>query len=185
MEIRLIAVDLDGTLFTTEGTPAPGGLEALKRANRHGVKVVVVTARRYLTIDTTYRDLGFPDPLICWDGAEIYKSYDRETWHTWAIPWAPAGEILSFADEEGLELSVGYSSTLYFKRRVGQDGEPPPGVKFTISYLETLKDELPLRLLTDDARALDALSDFCSGLPKGSCRVQKYFDSNGLVISFV
>lgn len=181
--IKLIAVDLDGTLYTSKGRAEPEGVEALRRVSARGVKVVIATARRYIPSDTTYKDLGFPDPIICWDGAETYKSYDRHILDSRPIPRSVSREILHLSDSENFLMSVGYSSVLYWKRKPGQTGPPPhAGVTFADSYIETLQDELPLRMLTDDPRAIEILPEFCSNLP-GNCRVQTYVDSNDAVTS--
>jgi len=183
MSIQLVAVDLDGTLLKSDGIPAPRGIRALRAINRTGVRVVVATARRFLASDeTSYAEFGFPDPLICWDGGEIYRSYKRQLWQRNPIPLDVACSILEFSDREQLEISVGYSTVVYWKRRSGQDTEPPPGVAFTENYRETL-DDAPLRLLTAESRTIEALREFCTQLSPGSCRVQPYVNSEGEVSS--
>ena len=181
--VKLIAVDLDGTLFTSEGVVEPEGLDALRRASSNGVRIVVATARRFIPSDSTYRNLGFPDPIICWDGAETYHSHEREILDSRPIPLTVAREVLQLADTEDFLMSVGYSSALFWKRRPGQSGPPSGGITFTESYFETLKAGLPLRLLTDDVNALRILPELCSGFPDNSCRVQAYVDSSDTVRS--
>lgn len=46
-EIKLIALDMDGTLFNNQGEIAPGEKETLKRATETGVAVAVATGRAY------------------------------------------------------------------------------------------------------------------------------------------
>jgi hydroxymethylpyrimidine pyrophosphatase-like HAD family hydrolase len=98
MPVRLVAVDLDGTLYTSEGVAACGSLEALRRVNQEGIRIVIATARRYLRTDTTYSELGFLDPLICWDGGQIYESYEGELWDSWAIPDPAVDVRTAYAD---------------------------------------------------------------------------------------
>ena len=45
MAIRLIALDLDGTLLTSEKTISPGDRAAVEEAIARGVVVVLVTGR--------------------------------------------------------------------------------------------------------------------------------------------
>ena len=45
--IRLIAVDLDGTLLDSRSVVSPNNREALAEAHRRGVQIVVVTGRRF------------------------------------------------------------------------------------------------------------------------------------------
>jgi hydroxymethylpyrimidine pyrophosphatase-like HAD family hydrolase len=130
-----------------------------------------------------YRDLGFPDPVIGWDGAETYESYDRRILDSRPIPLAAAREILHLADTEDFEMSVGYTSALYRTRRPGQTGPPPKGTTFAQSYSQTLQIGHPLRFLTSDPAAIEMLPGFCSELSGDSCRVQAYVDPSDKVTS--
>ena len=72
--IRLISVDLDGTLFRSDSTPAPDGVRILQCARRAGVRVVINTTRNIGGVRKLCKAWGFSDPVICTNGAQIFAS---------------------------------------------------------------------------------------------------------------
>jgi len=78
--IRLIAVDIDGTLLNPQFQISDGDLAALRRANAEGVEVVVVTGRRHTFALPIVKQLGFDLWIISSNGA-ITRSLSGETFH--------------------------------------------------------------------------------------------------------
>jgi Cof subfamily protein (haloacid dehalogenase superfamily) len=66
---RLLALDLDGTLFRADGTIDPRDISAVKRAMRAGVTVTIATGRLATGALPTARMLGLTDSLVCADGS--------------------------------------------------------------------------------------------------------------------
>ena len=46
-KIQLLALDVDGTLFTTEGKVTKASIEAIKKVQEKGVQVVLASGRDY------------------------------------------------------------------------------------------------------------------------------------------
>ena len=69
--IRLIAIDLDGTLLNTQQEIAPITRAALQRAVEAGIGVILVTGRDALGSETVLDILGMDLPYICCAGALI------------------------------------------------------------------------------------------------------------------
>lgn len=46
MDIKLIAIDIDGTLVNSKGQLTPKVKETIKQATAQGIKVVICTGRR-------------------------------------------------------------------------------------------------------------------------------------------
>ena len=76
MDIALIAVDLDGTLLTSERALAPEGARALVQAAQSGVRVVLATTRNPGSVREFCRALQIDDPIICTSGAQVWASPD-------------------------------------------------------------------------------------------------------------
>ncbi len=70
-EIKLIAIDIDGTLLTPDGQITPRTHAAIQAAQRAGIIVTLATARRYTTAGLIAAKLGIDLPLITYDGALI------------------------------------------------------------------------------------------------------------------
>jgi len=69
LPIRLIAVDIDGTLIDSTLDIPQGNLEALRRAHGAGVEIVLVTGRRHRFAMPVAEQLGFEFCLISSNGA--------------------------------------------------------------------------------------------------------------------
>jgi hydroxymethylpyrimidine pyrophosphatase-like HAD family hydrolase len=66
--IKLIAIDIDGTLLTPQGQITPRARAAIRAAQRAGVIVTLATARRYGGAQEIAQALGIELPLIVYDG---------------------------------------------------------------------------------------------------------------------
>jgi len=71
VQVRLIAVDLDGTVLRGNGAISRATRRALALARRHGAVVCVATGRPPLGARHYARVLGAHGPLICLDGAIV------------------------------------------------------------------------------------------------------------------
>ena len=66
---KLGSVDLDGTLFRSDRTPASEGVQLLQSARRAGVLVVINTTRNVGSVRRLCAAWEFSDPVICTKGA--------------------------------------------------------------------------------------------------------------------
>ncbi|HET7840886.1 MAG TPA: HAD family hydrolase, partial [Terriglobia bacterium] len=71
MSIRLVAVDLDGTLLDGNSTVSPANREALQQVSTHGIQIAVVTGRRYQSAQKILEQIPCPVTLISSNGAMI------------------------------------------------------------------------------------------------------------------
>ena len=71
--IRLLALDIDGTLLRSDKTISPRTFEAIARARASGVRLVLVTGRRYPSARRVAEELGGPVPLVLHNGALVVE----------------------------------------------------------------------------------------------------------------
>lgn len=83
--IRLIAVDLDGTLLNSKVELPPENRDALRRAHEAGVEIVLGTGRRHDFALPIAQSLGFDLWLLSSNGA-ITRSTTGETFHRDFLP---------------------------------------------------------------------------------------------------
>jgi hydroxymethylpyrimidine pyrophosphatase-like HAD family hydrolase len=83
--IRLLALDIDGTLLNPEFQISPVDMAALRRARAEGVEVVVVTGRRHTFALPIVQQLGFDLWVISSNGAST-RSLAGETFHRDLLP---------------------------------------------------------------------------------------------------
>jgi hydroxymethylpyrimidine pyrophosphatase-like HAD family hydrolase len=92
--VRLIALDLDGTLLDNEGRVPPGNIEALGRAVEAGIEIVVATGRRFDFARPIFEQLPRPLTLIVSNGAAV-KTCGGETLERRLLPRETARTVLA------------------------------------------------------------------------------------------
>ena len=83
--LRLIAVDIDGTLLNPEFQISDADLASLRRAHAQGIEVILVTGRRHAFALPIAQQLGFDLWLISSNGA-VTRSLAGETFHRDLLP---------------------------------------------------------------------------------------------------
>lgn len=74
MGIKIILLDLDGTLLTSEKTLSPADRAALERAASMGIHIVPSTGRLYRGMPQAIRDLPFIRYTVAVNGAQVYDA---------------------------------------------------------------------------------------------------------------
>jgi Cof subfamily protein (haloacid dehalogenase superfamily) len=101
LPVRLIAVDIDGTLIDSTLDVPEANLQALRRAQAAGVQIVLVTGRRHRFAMPVAEQLGFEFCLISSNGA-ITRSTMGELHHADMLPRATAHRLCEYmADFSG------------------------------------------------------------------------------------
>jgi hydroxymethylpyrimidine pyrophosphatase-like HAD family hydrolase len=94
--IRLLALDIDGTLLDSNGQLPPDNRDAIARALDAGVEVALATGRRYEFARPIFEQLPEPLTLILSNGA-IVKRHDGTTVMRRLLPRDVARDILGSA----------------------------------------------------------------------------------------
>lgn len=79
MSIRLIALDVDGTLTDEEGRISAENASAVKAAMESGIQVILATGRPLQGVEPICRELGINGPLILGNGALVLSG--GEVWY--------------------------------------------------------------------------------------------------------
>jgi len=104
LPIRLLAVDIDGTLLNSQFHISDLDLQALRQAYQHGVEVALVTGRRHAFALPIAEQLGFDLWLISSNGA-VTRSLAGESFHRDLLPVETCRELCSSTpDFRGLVL---------------------------------------------------------------------------------
>ncbi len=92
--IRLLAVDIDGTLLNSQFRVSQRDIDALRHAHESGVEVILVTGRRHTFAMPMAAQLGFDLWLISSNGA-VTRSSRGETFHRDLLPVDTCLELCS------------------------------------------------------------------------------------------
>ncbi len=82
MAIKLIAIDMDGTLLLPDHTISPAVKNAIAAAREKGVNVVLTTGRPYAGVHSYLKELHMEQPgdyCITYNGALVQKAGDGST----------------------------------------------------------------------------------------------------------
>jgi HAD superfamily hydrolase (TIGR01484 family) len=119
--MRIIAVDLDGTLLGSDGRVSERNLAAMKAAERAGVEVVVATGRRHCYAMRVLRGLGLREEnaLISSNGA-VMRTVGARLMERTLLPVDTARWLCGHVDEFRNALVMTFD-------KVGLDGEDERG----------------------------------------------------------
>jgi Cof subfamily protein (haloacid dehalogenase superfamily) len=165
MAIRLLALDLDGTLLNHHGQISERNRKALDHVREAGVRVAVVTGRRFRDSRPIALELGLDVPLIAHNGALTKHARTLETVAVLPLPLAAARDALLIGrearadallsdDYEGLGLLVfdhlsGENSAVHkyiaWARSIHGDEEGVEAVR-QVDSLEAYMDHEPVHL---------------------------------------
>ncbi len=96
--LRLIAIDIDGTLLSPDFKISDTDLATLRRAHADGVEVILVTGRRHTFALPIAQQLGFDLWLISSNGA-ITRSLGGETFHRDLLPEPTCRQLVQVMQE--------------------------------------------------------------------------------------
>ncbi len=97
-DIRMILLDLDGTLLNSEKQITPANYTALEKAAQSGVFIVPCTGRFYGAMPDEILNLPFVRYAITINGAEIFDRQTETCLHRESIPLPRALEVFDYMD---------------------------------------------------------------------------------------
>ena len=114
--IKLIALDLDGTLFQPDKTIAKEEREAIRQAIEKGIHVVISSGRPYVGLPhQAMQELGIRYAITV-NGAAVYRAPEKECIFSDVMPWEQVMPVLSFLQGKDVYSDVfvdgdGYGTT--------------------------------------------------------------------------
>ena len=93
--IRLLALDIDGTLIDSKFQVPEANLAALRRAHEAGVEIVLTTGRRHRFALPIATLLGFDDLWLISSNGAITRSVEGELFHRDLLPAGVARALLT------------------------------------------------------------------------------------------
>jgi hypothetical protein len=104
LSIRLLALDIDGTLLDPYGGLPDSTREAVAAARRAGLLVVLCTGRRFRTALPIAQTLALDGPIVVNNGALVKDLASARTLHHRYLPVEVYGEVLALARSVGPPL---------------------------------------------------------------------------------
>jgi Cof subfamily protein (haloacid dehalogenase superfamily) len=104
MPIKLLALDIDGTLLTTRGELTARNHAAISKARGAGVQVVLLTGRRFGSAYLLMQELKLQAPLISHNGALTKDLNTLETLYLYPLAIETAREMIAIARDSGVDF---------------------------------------------------------------------------------
>ena len=207
MTISLLALDLDGTLLDSRGRISDRNRHAIENAREQGVRVALVTGRRFRDSRPLALELGLDVPLISHNGALTKHAETLQTVAVLPLPLAAAREALRVGreaqadallsdDHDGLGVLVydhlrgGNTSAhryLSWARRIhGEEGEADAVLQ--VESLEDYLDHDPIHLaFSGGCEEMDQLEEILKSELGDSVKVlgTKYLEQDFTLLDIV
>jgi hypothetical protein len=127
--IKLLALDLDGTLLDSGGMLSDGNRDAIRRAEEAGVLVTIATGRRFRDARPVALDIGLNAPIITHNGALLKFADTLEALSADTLAAATCLHVIEIGREFGGDALVSVD----------------PEGKGTLLYDRISEDNIPLR----------------------------------------
>jgi hypothetical protein len=148
-----LLLDLDGTLLDGQSRVRPANLDALKRAEADGVKVIVVTGRSSISAIPVIEELGFEAPSFVFNGAGLWCPREQRLIEERILSNRTVAEGLAFAEREDLMIvAMCANSKVALEPRNDSEREG-------VSYMHELKFVPRAELSVEHAIRLTYFSD--------------------------
>jgi 5-amino-6-(5-phospho-D-ribitylamino)uracil phosphatase len=116
--IKLLALDLDGTVLNSNGKISQANKSAIKKAEDKGVLVTIATGRRFRDALPVALELELNAPVVCHNGALIKHADSFETVNSSILDRETVREIIETGKQFGGDALVSCSpnshGTLYY-----------------------------------------------------------------------
>ena len=177
--LRLIAIDIDGTLLSPEFRVSETDLATLRRAHSQGIEVILVTGRRHTFALPIAQQFGFDLWLISSNGA-VTRSLAGETFHRDLLPEATCRELLGvmqeFRGQTVLTFDSNRAGTIVIERLDLLEASIKRWLEKNMQYIQFV---VPI----EDALTTDPVQAMFCGPVADMQRVLRVLESCGLPIT--
>lgn len=145
--IKLVAIDLDGTLYNSDSKVSPENREAITKCLKKGIKVIITTGKTIYSVSNIIDQLNLVDPQIVSGGAAIIDS-NKNILFKLNIPLDLGNEVVLLCrkHKQGLALSAEDGLLYYEKDHPGIDFIAETGDK-TVKVDDLIKDNITSKAL--------------------------------------
>ncbi|WNN91990.1 Cof-type HAD-IIB family hydrolase [Gloeocapsopsis dulcis] len=165
-EIKLLVLDIDGTIAGESNTIRPVVCHAIQAAKAKGVEVALATGRMYCSALRFHQDIGSTMPLLAYQGAWIQDPHTQKIHRHLPVAKETAAQLLDYFEQPQLRslLSVHFyindrlyvreltSETLLYSERSGIEA-------IAVGDLRKVLADEPTKVLalSDDVALIDRL----------------------------
>lgn len=166
--IRCIAIDLDDTLLRSDLTISKVDQDAIRRAIREGIKVLLASGRMIQSMRPYVRELELDVPVIAYNGAIIQEALSGKILYHRPVPAEEARQLVPIFREAGIHLNAYINDELYMdeltewgQKYAANAGVAPHPVGDLLRYLNEPSHKM---LAVGEAEKIDRIQKHLQGL---------------------
>jgi len=114
--IRLVALDLDGTLVGPDLTISARVKDAIARARARGTEITIVTGRMFAAAKPYAQTLGITGPLVCYQGAAIFETSTGAVLRETPVHQDVTRQVLAWAEERQIHAQCYADDKIYVQQ---------------------------------------------------------------------
>ena len=111
--VKLIGIDLDGTLLDSSAQVTEENKKAVKEAQENGIKVVPVTGRAFSALPEGIKDIEGFEYIITGNGSAITRLSDMKVIRRFTLSREQTEDIIEYFYRNDCELEYYFESTVY------------------------------------------------------------------------
>ena len=162
--IRIIAMDLDGTLVKGDLGITPRVRGAIAAARAAGIEITIATGRMFQSARRFAADLQVTLPIICYQGSLVRDPVTGVTHQHDVLPAAPAQAAVEFARRRGLHVNAYIDDELYMEADTPEGRFYAASSNVPITFVDDLAvavtaGSTKLVFVMDEDRVLDAVAE--------------------------
>ena len=142
-DIRLIALDLDGTLLTSDKRLSARNLAALRRASESGIEIVPVTGRIFRGLPQAVLDWPFLKYAILSNGAAVYDVVNDKTLCRAEIPLGQAVAIMAWLDSQPVIYDCYMEGQGYMNEAMWRQIDRYAWTPIVVDYMKSIRTPVP------------------------------------------
>lgn len=114
MKIKAIALDMDGTLLTSNHHPSERTKKFLLELEKKGVTIIIATGRAYYSTLPIIKEIGLKTGfVICYNGANVFNSKDNSVVFQRNLEEKYVKEMIKISRETKTHLNLYQDDILY------------------------------------------------------------------------
>lgn len=113
MTVKLLAIDLDGTLLNKDRKISSKNQDAIRRAQDAGVTVMLASGRIRPSMVPFAESLGIEFPIVCGNGTYAYLA-PEEPLYSLHLHSSVSEALIAYATEKDIHLNLYTSDAMYF-----------------------------------------------------------------------
>jgi Cof subfamily protein (haloacid dehalogenase superfamily) len=116
VRVRLLAIDLDGTLIDDRLQMNPKDADAVRAASAAGVQIVITTGRMFRSARPYAEQLGLRGPMINYQGAVVRDLQTEEVWYRCELSVGMQQRVLAYAEPRDWHVNTYINEEVYTAR---------------------------------------------------------------------